>query len=306
MARVAFIGLGNMGFGMAQRLLRAGHDLRLFNRTRAKATALERAGARVCLSPREASDGVEAVIAMTADDSSSRSVWLGPDGVLAAELAPRALAVECSTLSHEWVTELAAAAKARKLRYIDAPVTGLPESAAGGTLTLLVGADPVDLDSARPILAAFSQRILRFGAVGSGTAYKLIINMIGAVQIASLAEGFALAERAGLDLQVALEAICTGQAASPQVVRNVRRMVANDHDEDVVFTPMLRLKDVEYALRFARELALGSPFGELAARQFRELIEMGQEQVNESKIIEVARGHQVTSYMLPEYYSPRD
>lgn len=289
MARIAFIGLGNMGFGMARRLLQAGHDLRVFNRTRAKATELERAGARVCVTPSEASAGAEAVIGMTADDSSSRSVWLGSDGVLAAELAPRALAVECATLSHEWVMELAAAAGALRLQYIDAPVTGLPENAAAGTLTLLVGADPVDLNRARPILSAFSQRILRFGPVGSGTAYKLIINMIGAVQIASLAEGYALAEKAGLDLEVVLEAISTGQAASPQVVRNAQRMTASDHETNVVFTPVLRLKDVEYALRFARKIGLRSPFGELAGRHLRELIELGHGLVNESKIVAFAR-----------------
>jgi 3-hydroxyisobutyrate dehydrogenase len=293
-ARIAFIGLGNMGLGMARRLLQAGHDLRVFNRSRSKATELERAGAGVCGTPREAAAGAEAVIGMTADDSSSRSVWLGPDGVLAAKLAPRALAVECATLSHEWVMELAAAVEAQDLRYIDAPVTGLPESAAAGTLTLLVGADPVDLDRARPILSAFSQRILRFGPVGSGTAYKLIINMIGAVQIASLAEGYALAEKAGLDLEVVLEAISAGQAASPQVVRNAQRMTANDHDTNVVFTPVLRLKDVEYALRFARITGLGTPFGELAGRQFRELIELGHAQVNESRIVDVARAQKVS------------
>lgn len=294
MARIAFIGLGNMGSGMARRLLQAKHDLRVFNRTRTKASELEQAGARVCDTPREACAGAEIVIVMTADDSSSRSVWLGPDGVLAAELAPRALAVECATLSHEWVMELAAAAGALKLRYIDAPVTGLPENAAAGTLTLLVGADPAELNCARPILAAFSHRILRFGPVGSGTAYKLIVNMIGAVQIASLAEGYALAEKAGLDLDTVLEAISTGQAASPQVVRNARRMKANDHDTDVVFTPVLRLKDVEYALRFARKIRLGSPFGELAGRQLRELIERGHGRANESRIIDVARGQNVS------------
>jgi 3-hydroxyisobutyrate dehydrogenase len=293
-ARIAFIGLGNMGSGMARRLLQAEHDLRVFNRTRAKATELEQAGARVCDTPREACTGAEVVIGMTADDSSSRSVWLGPDGVLAGELAPHALAVECATLSHEWVMELAAAAGALKLRYIDAPVTGLPENAAAGTLTLLVGADPAELNRARPILSAFSQRILRFGPVGSGTAYKLIVNMIGAVQIASLAEGYALAEKAGLDLDTVLDAISTGQAASPQVVRNARRMTANDHDTDVVFTPVLRLKDVEYALRFARKIGLGSPFGELAERQLRELIERGHGQANESRIIDVARGQNVS------------
>jgi 3-hydroxyisobutyrate dehydrogenase len=227
MTSVAFIGLGNMGSGMAQRLLKAGHDLRVYNRTRSKATDLEHAGARRCLTPREACGGAEAVIAMTADDTSSRAVWLGPHGVLAAQLVPRAFAIECSTLSHEWVMELAGKARVRNLRYLDAPVTGLPHNAAAGTLTLLVGADAQDLESARPLFSAFSDRILRFGKVGAGTAYKLIINMIGAVQIASLAEGLALAERASLDLKTVAEAIATGQAASPQVVRNARRMVDN-------------------------------------------------------------------------------
>jgi 3-hydroxyisobutyrate dehydrogenase len=293
-ARIAFIGLGNMGLGMARRLLQAGHDLRVFNRTRSKATELERAGAAVFPTPREAAAGAEAVIGMTADDSSSRSVWLGPEGLLAAELAPRALAVECATLSHEWVMQLAAAARARNLRYIDAPVTGVPESAAAGTLTLLVGADLVDLNRAQPILSAFSERILRFGPVGSGTAYKLIINLIGAVQIASLAEGYALAERSGLDPAVVLEAISIGQAASPQVVRNAQRMTANDHDTNIVFTPVLRLKDVEYALRLAGTIGLAAPFGELAGHQFRKLIELGHGRANESRVVDIARGKNIS------------
>jgi 3-hydroxyisobutyrate dehydrogenase len=286
---VAFIGLGNMGLGMTQRLLAAGHDLRVYNRTRSKALPLERAGARVCETPREACNAAEAVIAMTADDASSRSVWLGPDGVLAARLAPEAFAIECSTLSQDWVLELASKAQARDLRYLDAPVTGLPEHAANGTLTLLVGAEAADLKAATPLLGAISKRIQRFGGVGTGTAYKLIINMIGAVQIASVAEGMALAEKAGLNLEIVAEAIATGQAASPQVVRNSRRMVDNDHEENVVFTPVLRLKDVEYALQLARTLGIGSPFGELAAREFRELCHLGHTRANESKIIEVAR-----------------
>ena len=128
MTTMTFIGLGNMGVGMARRLLTAGHDLRVYNRTSSKAAELEHAGARRCLTPREACTDVEVVFAMTADDTSSRSVWLGPDGVLAARLAPRALAIECSTLSRGWVMELAAQARARDLRYLDAPVTGLPDS----------------------------------------------------------------------------------------------------------------------------------------------------------------------------------
>jgi 3-hydroxyisobutyrate dehydrogenase len=184
---------------------------------------------------------------------------------------------------------LAAAMKSRGLRYIDAPVTGLPETAAAGELTLLVGADAADLDGARPILGAFSQRIIHFGAVGTGTAYKLIINMLGAVQIAAAAESMALAERAGLDLEVVAEAIATGQAASPQVVRNTRRMVEGDRNRNITFTPRLRLKDVDYALRLARKLDLGAPFGGLAAQAFRQLCNSGHADENESNVIRVAR-----------------
>ena len=113
--------------------------------------------------------------------------------------------------------------------------------------------------------------------------------MIEAAQIASLAESIAIAERAELDLEVVAEAITTGQAASPQVVRNSRRMIDGNHEENVVFTLTLRLKDVEYALQFASTLGIGTPFGQLAARQLRHLIDLGHTRANESKIIEVAR-----------------
>jgi 3-hydroxyisobutyrate dehydrogenase len=292
---VALIGLGNMGRGMAARLLHSGHDLRIFNRTRSRAEEFERAGARVYSTPREACTGVQAVIAVTADDVSSRSIWLGSDGVLAAGMAPGTLAIECSTLSHAWVLELAERARTDGLRYIDAPVTGLPDSARSGTLTLLIGADPRDLSAARFLLGALANRLLHFGEVGAGTAYKLIVNLMGAVQIASLAEGMALAERAGLDWKNVAEAIATGQAASPQVVRNAWRIVEDNHEQDIVFTPRLRLKDVIYAIGFAQSLGMRSPFGQVAAYQLQQLIDKGYANANESKIIEVARLQNVSA-----------
>lgn len=289
MARVAFIGLGKMGLGMASRVLAAGHSVTVYNRTASKAESVVRQGAFLAATPRAACDGADAVVSMVADDVASRAVWLGADGILASSLAPAAFAIECSTLSHDWVMELAGKAAAQGLRYIDAPVTGLPDTAASGALTLLVGAHDNDLNAARALLAAFSQRIIHFGPIGTGTAYKLIINMLGAVQIASAAESMALAERAGLDLEVVAEAMATGQAASPQVVRNTHRMAHDHHDHDVVFTPVLRLKDVQYALALAGKLGIGSPFGALAGRAFQQLIDLGHAQANESKILAVAR-----------------
>jgi 3-hydroxyisobutyrate dehydrogenase len=288
MARIAFIGLGRMGTGMCGRLMEAGHDVVVSNRTPSKAEPLVARGGRWAATPREAADGADAAFVMVSDDDASRSVWLSPDGVLAAELRPGALAVECSTLSFDWVRELAAEARSRGLRYVDAPVTGLPEAAAAGRLTLLLGADPEDLEAAEPLLAPLSEQRLHFGDVGAGTAYKLIVNLIGAIQIASVAEGMALAERAGLDLDQVAAAIASGQAASPQVVRNSRRMADEDHAE-VVFSGHLRRKDVAYALALAGELGLEVPFGRAAANGLNRLVAAGLGDRNESSIIEVAR-----------------
>lgn len=283
------MGLGRMGLPIATRILDHGHSLRLFNRTVTRADGLVARGAILCATPREACTAADVIVSMVADDAASRAIWLGPDGALSATHSSEALAIECSTLSHDWVLDLSSQTAQRGLRYVDCPVTGLPHMAAAGDLTLLVGAHPADLDAARPLLAAFSSRIIHFGPAGTGTAYKLLVNLLGAVQIASAAETLAVAERVGLDLRTVAGALSTGQAASPQVIRNTQRMVEGSHGENVVFTPELRLKDVEYALALARKFAIGSPFGALAASLLRQLCAAGYRHSNESSIIEVAR-----------------
>jgi 3-hydroxyisobutyrate dehydrogenase len=287
--RVAFLGLGSMGAGMARRLIAAGHSVAVFNRTPARTVSFEKLGARIALSPRSAAQNADVIIGMTTDDESSSAMWLGEQGALAADNSPHALAIESSTLSHDWVLDLANQVHARGFRYVDAPVTGLPDAAAAGTLTLLVGADPADLDAARPIFASLATRVLHFGPVGQGTAYKLMINLLGAVQIASAAEGIVLAERAGLDLKLVADAVASGQAASPQVVRNVRRFVAGDHAGNINFTPALRLKDIDYALRLAKKSGVECTFGKIAAEVYRKLCEQGFGQENESRIIDTIR-----------------
>ena len=289
MKRIGFLGLGRMGSAMASRLLERGYDVTVYNRTAKRAEPLVAAGAKLARTPRGACANVEAVVAMTADDESSKAMWLGDDGALAAELAPSTFAIECSTLSHEWAVELGRRVTERGLRYIDSPVTGLPDAAAAGELTLLVGADAVDLEAARPLLDSLATRVLHFGAVGAGTAYKLAINLIGSVQIASAAEGLALAERAGLDPRSVVDAIATSQAASPQVVRNTRRMLDGEFARNIVFTTVLRLKDIDYALRLADSLGVATPFGAAARDAFERLIALGAGADHESRIIEVAR-----------------
>ena len=289
MSRVAFIGLGRMGRGMAGRLLAAGHTVVVHNRTRERAADLLAAGARWAGSPAEAAAGAEAVLVMVSDDAASRAVWLSADGVLAGDPVPDALAIECSTLSHDWVLELSAAATTNNMRYLDCPVTGLPDAAAAGQLTLLVGGEPADVVAAEPLLRPLSVDRVHFGPVGAGTAYKLVINLMGAVQIAAAAEGMAMAERAGLDLDLVAATIAVGQAASPQVVRNTRRMVAGDHEADVVFSGDLRRKDAAYGVRLAETLGVGAPFGRVALAGLDALVAAGLGDQNESSIIEVAR-----------------
>lgn len=288
MSAIAFVGLGRMGRGMAGRLLDAGHRVVVHNRTAERAAELLARGAEWADSPAAAAHGADAVVAMLSDDDASRQVWTGSAGVLAGSPADGALAVECSTLSSGWVRELAALARDRGLRYLDCPVTGLPDAAAAGALTLFVGADPDDLAAAEPVLAPLSAERLHFGPVGAGTAYKLIVNLMGAVQIAGAAEGMALAERAGLDLDQVARAIASGQAASPQVVRNSRRMADGDHAE-VVFSGRLRRKDAAYAMELADELGVGAPFGRTALAGLDRLLDSGLGDRNESSIVEVAR-----------------
>ena len=257
MTKVGFIGLGRMGHGMAGRYLDAGFSVAVWNRSKAKAEDLIARGARWAPSPAEAADGAEAIVTMVADDAASRAVWLGKDGA-AGKMKAGSLAIECSTVSHQHALDMARELRGRGLVYVDCPVTGLPQAAAAGKLTLLVGAEQADLDRAKPYLAPIGDVVRHFGAVGTGTVYKLINNLMGAVQIASLAEGIAMAEQAGLDMNLVAEALATGAVASPQVIRHSKRMVARDFS-GASFTAALRHKDAAYAVELAESLLADAP-----------------------------------------------
>jgi 3-hydroxyisobutyrate dehydrogenase-like beta-hydroxyacid dehydrogenase len=257
MKKVAFIGLGRMGHGMAGRYLDNGFGVAVWNRSKSKAEDLIARGAQWATSPEDAAIDADAVVTMVADDEASQAVWLTRDGA-AATMKAGTLAIECSTVSYNHALEMAHTLRERGLIYIDSPVTGLPDAAAAGKLTLLVGADPADLERARPYLEPLATTIRHFGAVGSGTVYKLINNMMGAIQIAGVAEGLAIAEQAGLDMKLVLEAIETGVAASPQVIRHARRMVARNF-AGASFTSALRHKDAAYAVALAESLLADAP-----------------------------------------------
>src|ERR1700736_6803135 len=285
MTKVPFIGFGRMGHGMAGRYLDAGFTVVVWNRSKAKAEDLIARGARWATSPRDAAEDADAVVTMVADDAASRAVWLGNDGG-AANMKPGTLAIECSTVSHQHALDLARELRGRGLIYIDSPVTGLPDAAAAGKLTLLVGAEPARLEKARPYLVPLSTSILHFGAVGTGTVYKLINNLMGAIQIAGIAEGLAIAEQAGLDMKLVLEAVETGVAASPQVIRHSRRMATRNF-AGATFTSALRHKDAAYAVKLAESLLADPPLVGRAAVAAYERAKAQAPDDDEGKMIEI-------------------
>jgi len=287
MKRVALIGLGTMGSGIAANLLKGGYELCVFNRTREKAAPLLAQGAIWAESPFAAAAQAELVIAVVGDDAASKAVWFAPDGALAGA-SPGTFVVECSTLSLAWVRELHAAAHAKGLWFADAPMAGSKPAAANGTIMLYVGAEPDVFQTIQPVLQSFSQGQIHFGPPASGAAYKLINNMMAAAQVAALGEGMALAEKAGLNMDRVMQAVNSGVIASTVVRIKVPNIVARKHD-DVYFALRWMHKDMTYALRIGDELGVPLPVAAEVREIFRMAIQKGLGDLDWSAVSEVVR-----------------
>ncbi len=243
--RVALLGLGLMGTGMARRLLGAGFPLVVHNRTTDRAAPLVAEGARLARSPREAAMDADVIVSMVADDVASRGMWLGNDGALGG-MSSGSLLIECSTVTPAWIAELATAASAKGIEVLDAPVTGSRMQAAAGELKFLVGGSVDALERARSVLGAMGQAVIHVGPTGSGALLKLVNNFLCGVQAAALAEAVALIERAGLDVDVAAQVLVNGAPGSPLVKTVLPRMIAREYAPN--FHLALMGKDLGYAL----------------------------------------------------------
>jgi 3-hydroxyisobutyrate dehydrogenase len=243
--RIAFLGLGIMGAGMAGRLLDAGFPLTVYNRSASRAHALEAKGARVAESPLAAASDADIVFSMVADDAASRATWDGEHGALAGA-RPGTIVVECSTVTVGRVRELADAAARGGCTFVDAPVTGSKMQAAAGELLFLVGAEDATLARIRPALEAMGKTIIHLGPVGSGALVKLINNFLCGVQAASLAEAIAVIERSALDRDRTVQAIVNGSPGSPVMKTLANRILADDFSPN--FYLHLLAKDMGYAI----------------------------------------------------------
>jgi 3-hydroxyisobutyrate dehydrogenase len=242
-----------MGAGMARRLAAAGFPLTVFNRNSEKAAPFSRRGAFVAGTPREAASRAEIVLSMVADDNSSRTIWEGSDGALAGVL-PAAVLIESSTLTVNWVRELAAKARQRRCEFLDAPVTGTRPHAESGELLFLVGGAAQALATARPVFAVLGRDAIHLGPSGSGASMKLINNFVCGVQAASFAEALSLIDASGLDSEKAMSILLNGAPGSPLVKRfwdsaNTSGMVPN-------FFLGLMAKDLRYAQEEASRCGL--------------------------------------------------
>jgi len=283
--RIAFLGLGTMGSGMAGQLLAKGFPLAVFNRNPEKSKPFA-AKARVAKSPREAASGADVIISMVADDNASNSMWLGDDGALAA-VAPGAVCIESSTVSVDWVRELAGKVAAAGCGFLDAPVTGSKTHAAAGELNFIVGGETATLEKARPVLEAMSKTILHVGPVGSGALLKIVNNFVCGVEIAALAEAMAMIERAGLNREKALEVITNGAPGSPLVKTVSSRMTRLDYTPN--FTLRLMAKDLKYAMSEGSKLSVKLITAAAALEDFQRGIAAGHGDNDIAAVVEPLR-----------------
>jgi 3-hydroxyisobutyrate dehydrogenase len=228
--KTAFIGLGVMGFPMAGHLARAGHDVTVYNRTPARATQwTETHGGRSAATPAAAAQGAEYVMLCVGNDNDVRAVALGENGVLSA-MAAGTILVDHTTASAIVARELYAAAKARGVGFLDAPVSGGQAGAENGKLTIMVGGDADVFGRSEPVLACYARAVTLMGGSGSGQLTKMVNQVCIAGLVQALAEGIHFGQRAGLDIERVLDVIGKGAAQSWQMDNRGKTMAADKFD----------------------------------------------------------------------------
>jgi 3-hydroxyisobutyrate dehydrogenase-like beta-hydroxyacid dehydrogenase len=271
MARVAFFGVGQMGEPMAAHLVSKGHALVLVaHRRRAGVERLVGKGAAETSDAAEAVRRTDIAIMMLPTADEVEEVLFEP-GQAAAAMAPGYTVIDMGTSFPPQTRRVAARVAERGGRFLDAPVTGGPKGAQDGTLTIMVGGDKATLESVRPLLAAMGSSIFHFGGIGAGHTAKLVQNMIGIVSSAAIAEGFALAAAAGLDVEKVYEMLASSTSASPALRSMVPKVFARAFDQ-VNFRLDLAYKDIRQATQLAREMTVPLP----AANGATELLQLAR------------------------------
>lgn len=263
---IAFLGLGAMGSRMAVNLQQAGFTLRVYNRDRAKARALADKGAQPCDTPAAAVQGASFVVSMVADDVATRAVMLGAEGAVASAAAG-AIIIDSSTNTPAMAREVAQAAAARRVQYLDAPVSGSLAQAQGKELVFMVGGEAAAFERAQPLFKAMGRMAKHMGASGTGATIKLINNMLSGAATVAIAEAVMTAEAAGLDRAATLEVLAEGAAGSRLLKTRMPKMFNRDFTAQ--FQLQLMEKDLRYFLLLAQELDRPTPLASLVRSEFQ-------------------------------------
>ena len=279
--RVGFIGLGHMGAAMAANLIKAGHEVTVYNRTPEKARALISAGARVAKTVPEACQG-DALMTMLANDEAVENLVLGREAILAS-LRPGALHISSSTISVALSQRLSQEHSRHGQRYLAAPVFGRPDAAAAAQLVVVAGGEPSAIEVASPLLAAIARKVFVVGAVPhTANLVKLSGNFLNASVIESLGEAFALITKGGVDRQKYLEIIASLFNAPAYAIYGA--LIASGRFEPAGFAAPLGQKDIRLLLAAADALGVPLPVGGLMRDRFLTLMAHGGERLDWSAI----------------------
>jgi 3-hydroxyisobutyrate dehydrogenase len=284
MAKVAFIGLGVMGFPMAGHLVKKGnHDVTVYNRNSAKADAwVKQFGGKSAPTPKQAAEGQDFVMACVGNDNDLRAITLGDDGALAG-MKKGAVFVDHTTASAEVARELNEYAKAAGFGFVDAPVSGGQAGAENGILTVMCGGDEKAYAAAEPVIAAYARMCKRLGEAGSGQLTKMVNQICIAGLVEALSEGIHFAKKAGLDVNAVIETISKGAAQSWQMENRFKTM--NDGKFDFGFAVEWMRKDLSICLAEARRNGASLPVTALVDNFYSEIEKMGGKRWDTSSLV---------------------
>ena len=283
MAKVAFLGLGVMGFPMAGHLAAKGHEVTVYNRTAAKAEAwVVRHAGQAAATPALAAKGAEFVMACVGNDDDLRQVCTGPDGAFSA-MSPGAVFVDHTTVSANITRKLAAQAQAAGLAFVDAPVSGGQAGAENGQLSIMCGGDPADYARAEPVMASYARICRLIGDIGAGQLAKMMNQICIAGLMQGLSEALAFGQKAGLDGEKVVEVISQGAAGSWQMVNRHKTMLADTFDFGFAVDWMR--KDLGICLDAADEIGARLPVTALVDQFYKDVQLMGGGRGDTSSLI---------------------
>ncbi len=284
--QLAFIGLGTMGGPMAANLLKAGHQVTVHNRTREKEEPLAAEGAKRAASPKEAACGAEVIFLCVSDTPDVEQVLFGQDGV-AKGAEPGTVVADMSTISPAATRSFAAALAEKGIMMVDAPISGGSEGAVNGTLAIMVGGEPANVEKVVPALEAMGRSITHVGPIGAGQMTKAINQVILAGYYLATGEGIALGLKAGLDVKKVVQAIGKGAAASWVLSNRSDNMIDNTYP--LGFRVRLHQKDLRIALETAAELNISLPLAGIVAQYENGLLANGYGDEDVSALARIVR-----------------